>query len=434
MKNRHTKSIERQTSLSAMTGMLGGRLLAISGFLIFLSFVFKQDGIAFYAFIAFAYIITIPYSLWMRNQDRMRQLAPLQFLVDLVLVSGLVYFAGGRGHDFLILMYPLIILSAGIILPLKQTIQITVLSIISYTLVILLMSQDILVRYQASGASEELISTSGAMLLRIGIFIIFGIASAYVSRRCDYISIKEKQFREITKIIFENVKTGLLLLDANDKIIMANNRACAMLGRDEPGLLNKSLSSIHLKPSEVKSTDTDLRGASDYFRRSDGSIFPVSIEDARITLPAEAVPQAQAKTNTLIDTRILNFNDLSHFLRLQSKNRQMERIKAAANMAKEMAHQIRTPLTCISGAVQLLLLNMKNPEGDISKKERQEICHQVVVESIRMDEIIRNFLDYAEFSPTEVRDLIQMEIDQEGKKTNPRASCKTISALDQIVC
>ena len=416
MEKSFSEPVERYASWSAMMGMLGGRLIAISSFLIFLSFVLKKDGVAFYAFIAFAYIITIPYSLWMRNQDRMRQLAPLQFLVDLVLVSGLVYFSGGRGHDFLILLYPLIILSAGIILPLKQTIQITVLTIISYTLVILLMSQNILVRYQASGSSEELVSTSGAMLLRIGIFVIFGIVSSYVSRRCDYINKKEKQFRDITKIIFENVKTGLLLLNADDEIIMANNRACVLLGRDEPGLLNKGLSSIHLKPSEVKKADTDLRGASDYFRRSDGSVFPASIEDARLSLPAEAVPHAQAKANTLVDTRILNFNDLSHFLRLQSQTRQLERIKAAANMAKEMAHQIRTPLTGISGSVQLLLLNMKSPSGEISEKERRELCHQIVVESIRMDKVIQNFLDYSEFSPKDIQELIQMDIDQEGKR------------------
>jgi signal transduction histidine kinase len=417
MKNVRQEDEARSVAWTTMMGMLGGRLATISGFLIVLSFVLKQDSIAFYAFIAFAYIITIPYSLWMRNQDRMRRLAPLQFLVDLVFVSGLVYFAGGMRNDFLILLYPLIILSAGIILPIKQTIQITVLAIISYTLVILLMSQNILVQYPSSAATQDIVSTSGAMVLRIIIFIFFGIASAYVSRRCDYISKKEKQFRDITKIIFENVKTGLLLLDADDRILMANDRACILLSRDEAELTGKALSTIHLKPSEIKSGETELRGASDYFRRSDGSIFPVSIEDARLILPAEAVPHTPASAGGLVDARILNFNDLSHFLRLQSQTRQLERIKAAANMAKEMAHQIRTPLTGISGAVQLLQINLKSAPEDAltTDKEREDLCHQIVMESIRMDKVIQNFLDYAEFSPKDVRDLIQMNIDQEIK-------------------
>jgi signal transduction histidine kinase len=414
-KNEHAAE-HRPISWATMMGLLGGRLATISGFLIVLSFVLRQDSIAFYAFIAFAYIITIPYSLWMRNQDRMRRLAPLQFLVDLVFVSGLVYFAGGMQNDFLILLYPLIILSAGIILPLKQTVQITVLAIISYTLVILLMSQNILVQYPSVEATRDLIDTSGAMALRIAIFIFFGIASAYVSRRCDYISKKEKQFRDITKIIFKNVKTGLLLLDADDRILMANDRACVLLSRDESELTGKTLASIHLKPSELKNGDTDLRGASDYFRRPDGSVFPVSIEDERLSLPAEAVPHTGGTASGLVDTRILNFNDLSHFLRLQGQTRQLERIKAAANMAKEMAHQIRTPLTGISGAVQLLQINLKNNDEPSAVKERDELCRQIVMESIRMDKVIQNFLDYAEFSPKDVRDLIQMDIDQDIKR------------------
>jgi signal transduction histidine kinase len=417
MKTIRQKEETRAVSWAAMMGLLGGRLVTISVFLIVLSFVLKQDSIAFYAFIAFSYIITIPYSLWMRNQDRMRQMAPLQFLVDLVFVSGLVYFSGGMQNDFLILLYPLIILSAGIILPLKQTIQITVLAVISYTLIVLLMSQNILVQVSSAAAPNRM-TTFGEITLRIAIFIFFGIASAYVSRRCDYISKKEKQFRDITKIIFENVKTGLLLLDADDRILMANIRACILLSRNEAELTGKALASIHLKPSEIKNGETDLRGASDYFRRADGSVFPVSIEDARITLPAEAVPHTNESSDGLVDTRILNFNDLSHFLRLQSQTRQLERIKAAANMAKEMAHQIRTPLTGISGAVQLLQLNLKNTakNGSAGSKEHEDLCHQIVTESVRMDKVIQNFLDYAEFSPQDIRDLIQMDIDQDLKK------------------
>ena len=396
-------------------GLLGGRLVAISGFLIVLSFVLKTDNIAFYAFIAFAYIITIPYSLWMRNQDRMRRMAPLQFLVDLAFVSGLIYFTGGLENDFLILLYPLIILSAGIILPLKQTVQITILAICSYMLIVLLVSQNVLVEIPSVTRSPHVVEPPGAMLLRIAMFVFFGIASAYVSRRCDYINKKEKQFRDITKVIFENVKTGLLLLDENDNILMANQRACVLLGCDEPNLTGKSLSAIHLKPSALKNEDADLRGASDYFRRSDGSIFPVNIEDACLSLPAEAVPYAQAKTNTQVNARILNFNDLSHFLRLQSQTRQIDRIKAAANMAKEMAHQIRTPLTGVSGAVQLLNLNLKNPTKENNEEEREELYQQIITESVQMDKVIQNFLDYAEFSPKDLRDLIQMDIDQELK-------------------
>ncbi|MCU0856796.1 MAG: hypothetical protein MUC65_00140 [Pontiellaceae bacterium] len=403
----------REVSLGTMTGLLGGRLIAISGFLIILSFVLKADNIAFYAFIAFAYIVTIPYSLWMRHQERIRQLAPLQFLVDLVFASGLIYFSGGTKNDFMTLLYPLVILSAGIILPLRQTIQITVLAVVSYILITVLISQNLLVQYPSKVATKELVDTSGAMILRIVMFIFFGVASAYVSLRCDYISKKEKLFGNITKIIFHHVQTGLLLLDSKNRILIANDRAAILLGRDESDLVGKPFDSIHVKPDGLKPGETDIKGGSDYFRRADGTVFPVSIEEELISLPVEAVPNSTAPKGTLVSTRILNFNDLSHFLRLQGQTRQLERIKAAANMAKEMAHQIRTPLTGISGSVQLLQMNLKKEGQDAVKKERSELCNQIVVESVRMDKVIQNFLDYAEFSPSDTRDLIQLDIDQD---------------------
>jgi len=410
------KSPER-ISWVAMITLLAARLAILSGFLILISFFLNPNtrSIEFYAFMAFAYIITIPYSLWMRNQERMRELAPLQFLADLILVSGLIYFTGGL-HSDLTLLYPLVILSSGIILPLKQTLQITALSIVSYTLMVLLLSQNILVQYPSPEATMTLAEIGQATLIRIFIFIAFGVASAYVSRRCDYINRKEQQFRELTQVIFENVKTGLLLLDENDHILMANARACVLLGWNEADLLNKNLSSIRLSPNDLDDPAGELKGASDYFRRADGSVFPASLEDARITLPIEAVPHAAAPGGeTMLNARIIDFTDLSHFLRLQKQIQQLERIKAAANMAKEMAHRVRTPLTAISGAIQLLQMNLKNspPKEEAQAKDREDFCHQIVLESIRMDKVIQNFLDYAEFSPKDIRELLQMDIDKD---------------------
>lgn len=400
------RSDASDTAWTLMMGLLSGRLLISSIFLIILSFALACNGIAFYAFIALSYTVTIPYSLWMRNQNSMRRMAPLQFLIDLVFVSGLVYFSGSRGHDFLILLYPLIILSAGIILPLKQTIQITILSILAYALVALLMSQQLLPDSPPAVSTFPSNLSIQDILLRITVFIAFGAASAYVSHRCDHITRKEKKLHETTHHIFKHVKTGLLLLDSNNDIIMANDRACALLGHPPGQQIKTNLSAIHLTPSDIEPTDRIERGASDYFRRTDGSIFPVSIEDALLTLPAEAFPNTPSET--VIRTRVINFTDLSHFLHLQNQTRQLERINAAANMAKEMAHQIRTPLTVISGAAQMVLQTKNDAENH--SQEREQLCDQIVIESKQLNQVIQNFIDYAEFSPQDARDLLQMEL------------------------
>lgn len=413
MKKAPTVDIDSSFTWSAMMGMLGVRLIAISGFLLFLSFILRTDSVAFYAFIACAYIITIPYSLWMRNQDRMRQLAPLQFLVDLVLVSGVVYFSGGIGHSFFIFLYPLIILSAGIILPPKQTVQITCLSILSYTLIAILISNKILISPDPSTHPPNLVGSAGAFLLRISIFVFFGFASTYVSKRCDYITKKEKQLRDVTQEIFKNVKAGLLLLDEKNSVLMANDRAGLLLGADPSDLIQKNLDSFHVKPSQIKSIRSDIKGASDYFRRPDGSIFPVSIEYAQLELPSEIFPETDLPTSdSLVKTRILSFYELSSFLQLQRQANQAERIRAAGNMAKEMAHQIRTPLTGISGAIQLLLLEQKKEASNRSvPKDEEALSQQIFAQTSDLNKIVQKFLDYAEFSPKSTKELVEIDIE-----------------------
>ena len=57
--------------------------LAFLWLLVLLSLAMPNDAAVFYAFMGFAFIITIPYSLWLRSKLRSTQFASLQFLVDL---------------------------------------------------------------------------------------------------------------------------------------------------------------------------------------------------------------------------------------------------------------------------------------------------------------------------------------------------------------
>ena len=147
---------DARTSIPELTAILLARL----GFLwvlVLVSLLLPHDDVTFYAFMGIAFIITIPYSLWLRSKLRSSQFAPLQFVVDLVLVTGLVYFTGGVQSE-LILLYPLVIISAGIVGTPKQAAELTILTIISYTLMATLLSNRWIIEYLPTGttaASEE---------------------------------------------------------------------------------------------------------------------------------------------------------------------------------------------------------------------------------------------------------------------------------------
>jgi len=395
-----------------LTVILLLRLAALCSFLLLLSILMPGDSIAFYAFMAFAFIITIPYSLWLRNQERIRQFAPLQFTVDLILVSGLVYYTGGLQSD-LNLLFPLVILSAGIIAPPKQTVQITVLSILVYLILSWLMISGLLVPV-GRPVEPGPFQAGPSVLIRVFVFIFFGIASAYVSRRCSYINRKEEQFRTLTEIIFRNVRAGLLLLDERDRILMANTRACELLGQSTADLKNRPVTALMRAQS---GEDHEHISPSVFFQKANGETFPVTYETSSFHLPAEAVGLG-GKTRSEVKASLMVFTDISLLMKMQEEMKEIERMKAAADMAAEVAHEIRTPLTAISGAVQLLEHLDRQQDGtpsELAERDKKELLHQIFLQSARIDKVIQHFLDYAEFSKSDLVKLIELDVQPEPK-------------------
>ncbi|HEY8240297.1 MAG TPA: PAS domain-containing protein, partial [Kiritimatiellia bacterium] len=216
---------------SGLLSIMMLRLGFLFAFLIILSWFLPSDSVAFYAFMALAYIVTIPYSLWLRDEDRLARLIPLQFIVDLVVVTGLVYFTGGVQSD-LALLYPLVILSAGLVATPMRAIQITVLSILVYSTVVVLMAQGVLVPY--TPVAEVNILPPGeiakAILLRTLVFGCFGLGSVYIARRCHFLDDRAARYRALAGLILKRIPAGILVLDGEGVVRMANDTIRQMLG------------------------------------------------------------------------------------------------------------------------------------------------------------------------------------------------------------
>lgn len=407
------KRLKSPTSWQELTAILVLRLIALCAFLIILSTVMPSDNIAFYAFMGFSFIVTIPYSLWLRKQERCQQFATLQFSVDLITVSGLIYFTGGLDSDLNVL-FPLVILSAGIVSTPKQTIQITVLSIVIYALLIILITSNLLIPSPLSQPQPPMQTVIQSLIIRTFVFLFFGIASAYLSQRCSYINNKEEQFRGMTEIIFRNIHSGLLLLDDHKNILLANPRACEILKHTQQDLTHMTLEDL-LEKNTQHPTDT-LRQTV-YFKTKDGTCFPAAYEISTLSLPAEALPRLKIK-NGDVRVQILSFKDVSVMLNLQEQIQQAERMQAAAEMAAEVAHEIRTPLTAISGAVQLLdYLDNRNStkSAEVLNEEKKELLQQIFQQSARIDRVIQHFLDYSEFSHKDLNKLMELDLNNDEK-------------------
>jgi two-component system, NtrC family, sensor histidine kinase PilS len=396
-------------------GIMLARLAVLAVLLLVLALLLPGDSVASYAFMALAYIVSIPFALWSRDRKQLTDLVPLQFLVDLVVVTGVVYFTGGIASD-LSLLYPLIILSAGIVATLRHALGITALAVLAYGTLVVLMKQGVLVQYGPPVDHGDWAGILRTLGLRVLLFACFGAASAYLSQRCQFSDKKVRRYRDMVEIIFRNVRAGLMLLDRDGRILMVNDSACQLLAQGEKellGLLPGDLvgsGHIHLGEGAGEGDPCSLK-------RPDGSLFPVSYETSKLTLPAELVPGKSGSGP--MELHIMVFNDITRLMEMKEQVERIGRARVAVELAAEIAHDIRNPLAAVSGAVQVLQQTEKRAAaGDTEAikslpAERARSYAIIVGESERLDRTIERFISYTRFSPESLTEHLRSADERE---------------------
>ncbi|MDF7823657.1 histidine kinase dimerization/phospho-acceptor domain-containing protein [Pontiellaceae bacterium B12227] len=406
---------QSETSLPELTAILLARL-GFLWLLVLVSLLLPNNDASFYAFMGIAFIITIPYSLWLRSKIRTSQFAPLQFIVDLVLVTGLVYFTGGV-QSKLILLYPLVIISAGIVGTPKQAAEITILTIITYILMATLLSNRWIVEYLPTGITVE--KSSGVDIFLQGVtFMLFGVAGIYISKRCNYIDAHQKELTETTLALISNIPSPAVLLDKEGNILFANDPLGELLNTDAEQM---GASRFADWQAENQQDIPESFGHSTYLHRSNGNPIPVAYESRDFQLPETALLGARGRKNQEITITLLTITDISGALQNIHQLEKVERITAATHIAGEMAHEIRTPLTAISASVQLL----RHYEASTTaadwlpnsprRHDRKELFNHIEDASRQMDDVVKNFVDFAEFSPADLLTIIKLDSIGENK-------------------
>jgi signal transduction histidine kinase len=109
-------------------------------------------------------------------------------------------------------------------------------------------------------------------------------------------------------------------------------------------------------------------------------------------------------------------NDIVAAFREESES---ARIRTAACLATQIAHEVRNPVAAISGCAQLLgILNDKARQGDerssrLLLAEQDELCRSIVEESRRLDEIIGRFLSFSDLSEDSLRTVMELPENKE---------------------
>ncbi len=226
-------------------------------------------------------------------------------------------------------------------------------------------------------------------------------------------ALQENEMRLQT--ILETAPDGILVLDENYKIVLANAAAHQVFGKESLRLPGGSFETFFAQNADwedwqkalcslVEAKETTSSFAMEVAGNREGKVFPL--------YTTTGVFEFRGKRFYTVALR-----DLTEFQAMQDKVRRAERLAAIGEMSAAIAHELRNPLTGISGFLQLLQINPA-AAGTGSGEMFREALQQVR----RMDNTVQQLLMYArpwnpDRVPYDLREIVELaQKDVQGRK------------------
>lgn len=377
-----------------------------------IAIVYEGDALPlpFYMFLVAAFGVTILYAVWLRSEKTAGESVPHQFAVDPLIVTGLIYFTGGTASQ-LYLLYPLVVLAAGIAVSGRHALHVTILSILVYSLLTVLFWTGVLVDPMTSGE----ITVSGPqvfqdLMFRILIIALTGGATVYFAGTVFKQEQLLARFNFVATSILDNVATPLLAVDTRDRVVSANPAACRLLGKDKHDLENQPFGLLF--DGQSPPLDNEAAGGKAWrVRRGDGSTFQAFCATSRERLPIN--PSGGDAAGETGDIHLVTLFDLDQVPQDQSAWSSEIRHRAAATVASEIAHVVRNPLTAIMGAGELLnrsVDQMFTKSSQLSDKDWDAVksmCSLIFEQSLELDDKVKQFLEVVSEGSTDLESVMR---------------------------
>lgn len=217
------------------------------------------------------------------------------------------------------------------------------------------------------------------------LFVLAAVIILYLQarRRRKEIAREYRAMKSISDKIFEEMKAGVVAVDAEGTLILANEAFERILGRtaaagrkwdDLIDISELSFESIMASPKQNIERE--------FSQESDGSPRWLLIAISKI-----------AGEKGTISGLVAVIHDITQLKDLERKSARKERLSEMGNLAAGVAHEIRNPLNTISIAAQRLATEFA-PESD--SEEYLSFTRQIRDETKRLNEIITRFLALAQ--------------------------------------
>lgn len=348
------------------------------------------------------YTLATSYIILQRMMPDVRWHAPLQAVGDILVVTGVVYTTGGQDSYF-ISLYLLIILMAGIVVSRRAVFAIAGASFSLLGCVVEMMFYSVIPRTSATMPSGRALES----WLGINLFAFMSVAylgsllSQSLNKKRVELEEKSEELKDLRAFnndIIESMRGGLLTTDFNGQILLMNRAGAEITGHGFGLLRGENIQKVFpgFWPVEADAAGNPTASRKEIeFQTPDGAIRFLGL----------SVSPLRTAENQM-SGYVFNFQDLTELKRLEKEVVTKQRMAALGRLSAAIAHEIRQPLTAMSGALKELA--RLAPLEDDDKKLVQIVSR----ESQRLNQIISDFLDYSRekayaFSDIEVGPLIE---------------------------
>jgi len=398
-----TRRREEPNPYRRLQWVLGGRLI-VATVLLGATMYLALDAIRYGRFtptfllilISAIYGSSILFGVLLLRGRRANLVAASITTLDVLLITSLVYLTGGAGSIFSFL-YGAQILTAALTLGTRAAYYTAAASLICYFLQGVGLNIGWLAPPPDQPLSQYVLSSRDFQLALVSNLVgitAVAILATNLARRAQLVGARlieaEQSAARLLRLnddIVRSIASGLITADDDGRIIGINRAAQEILRDRAETLLGEPLSRV--LPDYATQTISDPPKRADANgRRADGTEFPIGY-----TL--SALLDADGNQSGLL----LAFQDLTEIRTLRQRAEEAQRLAVLGQLAIGLAHEIRNPLSSISGSVEMVR------EGNALSPEDRRLLGIVISEVDRLNSLVTTMLQVGRPSQIEAKRL-----------------------------
>lgn len=216
-------------------------------------------------------------------------------------------------------------------------------------------------------------------------FLIQGIAFFFTAFISGYWNQRVSGMKQFQRDILDNMNSGFLITDASGLVVLINKAGCDILNLRERDVTGRHVEGII---QSGLGTESPVISALRLDRDFSSYEFYVQVgpdQDKLLGLTTNRMRDFRGQVTGVIAT----FTDLTDMARMRRELEQQDRMAFIGELAAELAHEIRNPVTSIRGAMDELRRHPGQPEL------MNRLAGIAMRESDHLNDIVTGFLDFA---------------------------------------